>query len=624
MTVSSLLPQFGTAYDMLLRRAADEIDPRSRAQRIDPPPADWAGWLRAMFPAYVGFEFGDHHAAFWDHVWSLKRGQRPPAFIAIWPRGGGKSSSAEMATVALGARGVRKYAWYVRETQELADKSVGNIAVLLESSAIAEFYPMLGAPQKGKYGNTRGWRRERMRAASGFTVDAIGFDTAYRGSKVEENRPDLICHEVGTPVYDMGRWVMVEEHPGRLGLRQAEGLEVQVAGLSFAEVVTPEHRYWARKNVADDGGWIEARDLEPGDQIGYGLLNGAFWNRVRSVQPAGVRTFAPITTASHTYLTAFGLSHNCLDDLDNKLDNPGQTAKKITTLTTSLLPAGSPDVAVIGIQNLIIPNGLFSRMADGRADFLRERIVSGPHPAVRNLTYEMRGGRYVITGGQSIWVGQNLEHAQQQLDAWGLTAFLHEAQHDVEEAAGGMFDHLEFMRCSWDELPALVRIVVWVDPAVTSTDASDSQGIQADGIGPDGTIFRLFSWEHVTSPQDALQRAIRKAVELGAEAVGVETDQGGDTWASVYREAAAGLGISDPPPFRSDKAGAGHGPKAHRAQQMLADYERGRIIHVLGTHVTLEKALRRFPKVKPFDLTDAAYWSWQDLRGPVGGVGFVL
>lgn len=506
MTVSSLLPQFQTAYEMLLRRAADEIDPRSRSGRIDPPPADWHGWLRAMFPTYVGFEFGDHHREFWDHVWSLKRGVRPPAFIAIWPRGGGKSSSAEMATVALGARGVRKYAWYVRETQELADKSVENIAVLLESSAIAEFYPMLGAPQKGKYGNTRGWRRTRMRAASGFTVDAIGFDTAYRGSKVEENRPDCLI----------------------------------------------------------------------------------------------------------------------LDDLDNKLDNPGHTAKKITTLTTSLLPAGSPDVAVIGIQNLIIPNGLFSRMTDGRADFLRERIVSGPHPAVRNLTYEMRGGRYVITGGESIWVGQNLAMAQQQLDAWGLTAFLHEAQHEVEEAAGGMFDHLEFQRCNWGDLPDLLRTVVWVDPAVTSTDASDSQGIQADGIAPDGTIFRLYSWEHITSPQDALQRAIRKAVELGAEAVGVETDQGGDTWASVYREAAAGLGIAEPPPFRSDKAGAGHGPKAHRAQQMLADYERGRVVHVAGTHTTLEKALRRFPKVKPFDLVDAAYWSWQDLRGPAGGVGFVL
>ena len=75
-----------------------------------------------------------------------------------------------------------------------------------------------------------------------------------------------------------------------------------------------------------------------------------------------------------------------------------------------------------------------------------------------------------------------------------------------------MYDHIEFTHCKWDEVPDLVRIAVWVDPAVTSTDQSDSMGIQADGIDEDGTIYRLFSWEAVTSPEDALNRAIRKAL----------------------------------------------------------------------------------------------------------------
>src|SRR5690606_20520907 len=130
-----------------------------------------------------------------------------------------------------------------------------------------------------------------------------------------------------------------------------------------------------------------------------------------------------------------------------------------------------------------------------------------------------------------------------------------------------------------------------------------------------------YSWEQRTSPEDSLRRAFLKAVELRAEAVGVETDQGGDTWRSVAREAWRRLEESGAirrdapmPAFRSDKAGAGHGPKVHRASLMLADYEKGRIVHVIGTHDTLERSLRRFPKTKPFDLTDAAYWSWNDLR----------
>jgi phage terminase large subunit-like protein len=172
-------------------------------------------------------------------------------------------------------------------------------------------------------------------------------------------------------------------------------------------------------------------------------------------------------------------------------------------------------------------------------------------------------------------------------------------------------------------MPPLERIVVWVDPAVTNTDDSDSHGIQADGLGVNGKLYRLFSWEGRTSPEDAITRAILKAVELKAECVGIETDQGGDTWASTYREAVRKADVAHPPAFRSAKAGAGHGPKAHRQAQMVAAYERGVIIHVRGTHTVLERALRRFGVRKPYDLADAGYWAWYDLCGrrrwlPVG------
>jgi phage terminase large subunit-like protein len=211
-----------------------------------------------------------------------------------------------------------------------------------------------------------------------------------------------------------------------------------------------------------------------------------------------------------------------------------------------------------------------------------------------------------------------------------------EAQHEVDAPPGGMFDHLEFRHCTWAELPDLVRVVVWVDPAVTSTDQSDSMGIEADGIDAAGIIYRLWSWEQVTSPEDALKRAILKAIELKAGSVGVETDQGGDTWQSVYKQSWQSLIDEDKvptiknddgeeydpprymalPSFRSAKAGSGHGPKAHRASLMLPDYEQARIVHVLGTHQTLERSLKRFPLTKPHDLTDASFWSWNDLRNP--------
>lgn len=469
-------------------------------------PDDWREWLTKLFSNYIYGGFAQRHVELWDWAWSIERGVRPLPFVAVWPREGGKSTSAELAAVALGARGVRQYIWYVRETQDQADGSVTNVMDMLESAPVEEFYPRLAKRELGKYGQPRSWRRQRLRTASGFIVDAIGLDTARRGAKVKEQRPDFII----------------------------------------------------------------------------------------------------------------------LDDIDGKHDSLETTRKKVEIITTSLLPAGSQDVAVLAIQNLIIPQGVFSRLAgvaDESADFLANRIVSGPYPAVENAEVEQVDGRFTLVGGQPTWAGQDLAVCQQNIDTWGYSAWLQEAQHEVDAPAGGIWDHIEFQHCDWVDVPDLVRGCIWVDPAVTSTDQSDAMGIQADGIDEDGKVYRLFSWEQVTSPEDALQRAILKALELGFTTVGVETDQGGDTWYSVYCRAWEQLLKSGrvpedtiQPGFRSEKAGAGYGSKVERNQRMLQDYEHGRIIHVRGTHRALERALKRFPLTKPFDLVDAAFWSWNDLR----------
>lgn len=505
------------------------------ADRLDPQPTDleqagWHTWLHTLFPSYTHAPFADHHQQLWDWIWALEPGVRPAPLVCIWPRGGAKSTSAELGTVAAGARRARRYVLYVCDTQDQADDHVANIGTLLEAGSLADHYPQLGRRMLSKYGHSRGWRRNRLRTAAGFTVDALGLDTAARGVKLDEQRPDLLV----------------------------------------------------------------------------------------------------------------------IDDIDSETDSPAQVDRKIGTLTRKLLPAGSDDLAVLAIQNLVHENSVFAQLASGDADFLNDRHVSGPVPAVENLVVEQRPHpdepdrqRWTIIEGEATWAGQPLSVCQANIDDWGLTAFLKEAQHDTTPPAGGMFDHLDWtgIRCGWDDVPwqHLVRTVVWVDPAVTSTDDSDAMGIQADALAEDGTIYRLYSWEDRTTPLDALTRAVLKACELQAEHVGVETDQGGDTWLSVWHEAVEAarerlheqveqanghgdkyqqqLQVLDRLGFTQAKAGAGIGSKQHRASQMLAEYERDRFRHVTGTHRVLEDALHRFPKSKPYDLTDAAFWSWWDLAG---------
>lgn len=470
---------------------------------------DWQPWLVALFPEYVKHGFAAHHQEFWEWVWAIQQERRPAPFVAVWPRGGAKSTSAELAAVALGARGVRRYALYICETQDQADDHVANIAALLESDTVAAHYPTLADRAMSKFGNPKGWRRNRLRTAAEFTVDALGLDTAARGVKLETQRPDLMI----------------------------------------------------------------------------------------------------------------------FDDLDGEHDTVATTDKKIATITKKLLPAGSADVAVLAIQNLVLPGGIFAQLADGRADWLSDRVVSGPHPALHHLAYEQHDGRTVLVAGEPTWAGQSLAVCQEMVNSMGISAFLSECQHDVRAPAGGMFDHLSFRHCAHADVPDLVRTVVWCDPAVTSTDQSDANGIQVDGVAADGTVYRLWSWEQRSTPENTLRTALLKAVEYHADHVGVETDQGGDTWRSVMIVAWQSLVDSadyphitsdmERPVFKSAKAGA-IGPKAHRAAQMLVSYERGEIVHVLGTHATLEAALNRFPKTKPYDLVDAAFWSWRELTK--GGV----
>lgn len=97
-----------------------------------------------------------------------------------------------MACVAVGAHRKRRYALYISGTQKQADDHVGNIASMLESPTVANYYPELSERDLNKFGVSKGWRHNRLRTAAGFTVDALGLDVDVRGIRLEENRPDLL------------------------------------------------------------------------------------------------------------------------------------------------------------------------------------------------------------------------------------------------------------------------------------------------------------------------------------------------------------------------------------------------------------------------------------------------
>lgn len=151
-------------------------------------PTDPPGWLRALFPSYVAHPFAARHAQLW--AWAWEPTQAP--FVGCWGRGGAKSTSAELIAVRWGAVKARRYGLYLCNTQDQADDHVSTIATLMETPALGAAYPHLAERMLGKYGQSKGWRRNRLRTSDGFTIDALGMDSARRGAKLDDQRPDFL------------------------------------------------------------------------------------------------------------------------------------------------------------------------------------------------------------------------------------------------------------------------------------------------------------------------------------------------------------------------------------------------------------------------------------------------
>lgn len=254
--------------------------------------------------------FAPRHERVWDWFEALEGGIRPRPLVEIWPRGGAKSTTVELAATWAGCSARRKFVLYVSDTQAQADKHLQAMAELLEAAGVGRAV--------NKYHQSKGWTQQILRADNGFNVVSYGLDAGARGVKLGRYRPDLIV----------------------------------------------------------------------------------------------------------------------LDDVDGRHDSSATTAKKIETITQSILPAGSSDCAIVFVQNLIHAHSVASQLADGRADFLRDRLPVVVEPALRGMDYESElqpDGtiRYRITAGEATWEGQSRATCEQQINDWGADAFSREAQHEV-------------------------------------------------------------------------------------------------------------------------------------------------------------------------------------------------
>lgn len=184
----------------------------------------------------------------------------------------------------------------------------------------------------------------------------------------------------------------------------------------------------------------------------------------------------------------------------------------------------------------------------------------------------------------------------------------------LEEAEGALWttDMLDKASIKHEDLPHLNRIVVSIDPAVTTNAESDMTGIVVAGIDVNGTAYVLGDYTERLSPQGWASKAISLYHQYSADRIVAERNQGGEM---VRRT----LEVEDETvPIKLVHASRG---KYARAEPVSALYERGLVKHVVnppdGASLNeLETQMRTWEPLGSIgspDRLDACVWALTDL-----------
>lgn len=181
----------------------------------------------------------------------------------------------------------------------------------------------------------------------------------------------------------------------------------------------------------------------------------------------------------------------------------------------------------------------------------------------------------------------------------------------LDDAPGALWSRRGLDDYRVAKAPLLKRVVVGVDPAVTSGEKSNESGIVCCALGEDGHGYVLDDDSGVYPPEEMARRVVAMYRRHGADKVVVEVNQGGDLVRSVLRSVAANLPIAEVWARRG---------KYVRAEPVSALYEQGRVHHV-GTLATLEDQMTTFTADRSEmedrgsspDRVDALVWAMTNL-----------
>lgn len=209
-------------------------------------------------------------------------------------------------------------------------------------------------------------------------------------------------------------------------------------------------------------------------------------------------------------------------------------------------------------------------------------VITGTPKPTRVILEIARDPATVITGGSTYENMANLAPAAAQaiLGRYeGTRLGRQELEAELlEDVPGALWTRSTIQHRTVAEGPldvgALKRIGVGMDPSVSDGEDASHTGIVAAGVGWDGRGYVLADRSTRGTPRRRAVAAVKLALELGAEAIVVETNNGGDWLPAVIRPIIEQLAEPGQQRPRVVTVKASRG-KVTRAEPVAAQYEQG-------------------------------------------------
>ena len=182
----------------------------------------------------------------------------------------------------------------------------------------------------------------------------------------------------------------------------------------------------------------------------------------------------------------------------------------------------------------------------------------------------------------------------------------------LDEASGALWNRQTLVECEIDvDNPVefsetLARVVVSVDPAVSSNAESDMTGIIVAGMDINGICYVLQDATDRYTPEGWAAKAIELYHQYGADRIVAERNQGGEMVRYTFKT------VDETIPIKLVHASRG---KFARAEPVSSLYERHRVKHVKGLDALEDQLVQWEPlgNIGSPDRLDAMVWAITEL-----------